>query len=70
MILNKMSVCLSRQTLLYKYFEASFDAKLHINYFHLFRLSLSIYIRADIVKKTMMTLLKSNYMPEKPRKMI
>ena len=36
-------------------------------YFYFFRLNHSIYTRADIVKKTMMTLLKSNYMPEKMR---
>ena len=48
---------------IYKFDAISFISK----YFYFFRLNHSIYTRADIVKKTMMTLLKSNYMPEKMR---
>ena len=65
----KQNVCLSFTSYYTNILIVRFDAKLNINYFHLFRLNYSIYIRADIVKKTTMTLLKSNYMPEKPKKM-
>ena len=57
-----MFVCLSRHILIVNLMQNYI-----LTYFHLFRLNHSIYIRADIVKKTMMTLLKSNYMPEKMR---